>query len=111
VLAPGRSFERYEGWLSAHSSFGVVLLLQLALPSEIPGVVLGLARYSLAKYLVALLLVELPYAFGTVLLGQSFVQRQLTVLVALGTVAALGAALAVRLLHGRLDRLHAPTVS
>jgi uncharacterized membrane protein YdjX (TVP38/TMEM64 family) len=102
VLAPGRSFRPYEQRLTSRTTFGLVVLLQLALPSEIPGVVLGLVRYPLGRYVVALALAELPYAIGTVLLGQSFVERRLLALVSLGAVAALAATLSVRALRRRL---------
>lgn len=73
---------RYKPLLDKQPSFGSVLLFQLALPSEIPGYLLGLARYPLPRYLAALMLAELPYAVGTVLLGIGFVNRDTTTLVA-----------------------------
>jgi uncharacterized membrane protein YdjX (TVP38/TMEM64 family) len=65
----------YEQRIGHDTPFGMVLLFQLALPSEIPGVVLGLARYPLLKYVAALALVEGPYAVATVWLGREFVAR------------------------------------
>lgn len=66
-----------------------VLLFQAALPSEVPGYVLGTAGYPFGRYVVALGLVELPYAVGTVYLGATFVQRQAGnfILVSCGAVA------------------------
>lgn len=101
-LAPGRPVARYEERLRREAPFGLVLLFQLALPSEIPGYVLGLARYPLGRYLAALALAELPYAVGTMLLGASFVSRNIGMLVALGGVAALGATLLARELRQRM---------
>jgi len=66
--------------------FGLVLLFQLALPSEIPGYVLGLVRYSFPKYLLALGLAELPYAVITVYVGAGFVERRSGVVLSLGLV-------------------------
>jgi uncharacterized membrane protein YdjX (TVP38/TMEM64 family) len=101
-VARGRSLERYEKRFSTGTPFGVVLLFQLALPSEIPGYVLGLARYPLGRYLAALAIAELPYAVGTVLLGASFVARRVGSLVSLGAAAALAALLLGRALHRRM---------
>jgi uncharacterized membrane protein YdjX (TVP38/TMEM64 family) len=75
---------KVESRVGRNTPFGVVLLFQLGLPSEIPGYVLGLARYSLPRYLLSLGLAELPYTIATVLLGQSFVERRTNVLLAIG---------------------------
>ena len=64
-LAPWRSLAPYEQRIARDTPFGVVLLFQLALPSEIPGYVLGLMQYPLRRYLLALAIAELPYAVGT----------------------------------------------
>jgi uncharacterized membrane protein YdjX (TVP38/TMEM64 family) len=80
VLAP------YERRLRRDTPFGLALLFQLALPSEIPGVVLGLARYSLPKYLAILALVEGPYAVATVWLGREFVARRVWPFLLVGAV-------------------------
>ncbi|HEY5545402.1 MAG TPA: VTT domain-containing protein [Gemmatimonadaceae bacterium] len=101
-LAPGRSVARYQRRLRREASFGFILLFQLALPSEIPGLVLGLARFPLERYLVALALAELPYAVGTTLLGASFVSRRFGLLLSLGAVAALTAVLLGRAFRRRL---------
>jgi uncharacterized membrane protein YdjX (TVP38/TMEM64 family) len=93
---------QYEERLSRHSSFGLVLLFQLAVPSEIPGYVLGLARYGLRRYLLVLALAELPYAVGTVYLGQSLLEQRTFLLLGLGTLGILFSAWAVRTLRRRL---------
>jgi uncharacterized membrane protein YdjX (TVP38/TMEM64 family) len=84
--------ERYRQRVSAHASFGVVLLFQLALSSEVPGYVLGLARYPLVRYASALALAEIPYAVLTVYIGAGLVERRLALL--------FGAAAAVLLVSG-----------
>ncbi|HEX6317012.1 MAG TPA: VTT domain-containing protein [Gemmatimonadaceae bacterium] len=103
-LAPGRSMDKYLARIREHVTFGFILLFQLALPSEIPGLVLGLARFPLQRYLLALAIAELPYAIGTTLLGASFVSRQFGVLLALGVFAAVSAALLGRALRKRLQQ-------
>jgi uncharacterized membrane protein YdjX (TVP38/TMEM64 family) len=107
-LAPGRSIARYQRRLRREASFGFILLFQLALPSEIPGLVLGLARFPLERYLAALALAELPYAVGTTLLGASFVSRRFGLLISLGAVAALTAFFLGRALRRRLGAPRRP---
>ncbi len=78
--------ERYQQRISARAPFRLVLLFQLALPSEIPGYLLGLARYNLFKFTVALAIAELPFALGTVYLGASFLERRIPLLLAIGAL-------------------------
>ncbi len=103
-LAPGKSIEKYQVKIRQQASFGFILLFQLALPSEIPGLVLGLAHFPLEKYLLALAIAELPYAVGTTMLGASFVSRDFRLLIALGAVAALTAVVLGRELRRRMQR-------
>jgi uncharacterized membrane protein YdjX (TVP38/TMEM64 family) len=100
LVAP-QTRERYTHLLSGRTSFGLVLLFQTALPSEIPGYVLGFARYPLPRYLGALALAELPYAVGTVYLGSSLLARRTVHVVALGVLGALLSLAALRVLQRR----------
>jgi uncharacterized membrane protein YdjX (TVP38/TMEM64 family) len=93
---------RYEERMSRHAPFGLVLLFQLAVPSEIPGYVLGLARYGLRRYLLVLAIAELPYAVGTVYLGASFLEQRPLVLVGLGVFGILFGVWAIHTLRRRL---------
>lgn len=101
-LGAERALADYQHRITRNAPFGVVLLFQLALPSELPGYVLGLAGYPLSRYLAALALVELPYAVGTVLLGAGLVERKLGWIVVLGSAAVLTAVLSIRALQRRL---------
>lgn len=76
-----RDYERRAGRMV---SFGHVLLFQLAVPSEIPGYVLGLAGCRFRTYVAAMALGELPFAIGAVYLGESFLQRNYILLLAIG---------------------------
>ncbi len=96
ALHSGPALERYEHRISHQAPFGLVLLFQLGVPSEIPGYLLGLVRYPFWKYLGALALAELPYAVATIYLGESFIERRIPALVA---VAAAVAALSGWALH------------
>lgn len=80
---------RLERRLGPSTPLGLVLLFQLALPSEIPGYVLGLVRYGFARYLMVLALVELVYAAAMVELGASFLQRRTGTIIAVGTAVVL----------------------
>lgn len=78
---------RYENRIPASSSFIAATLTQLVLPSDISGYFFGLLGYRARIYLGSLALAELPYAFGTVYLGNAFVERQYVLLL---VAAALG---------------------
>ena len=109
TVAPGllgsRRIASFREQLNGRTRFLHVLLLQAALPSEIPGYVLGIARYPFHRYFAALALTELPYALGTIYLGQSFLARRSVLLLALGLVAIVFSATFYRLFrHGLGDR-------
>lgn len=81
---PKEQVEYWEERISRHAPFPVILVFQLAVPSEIPGYVLGTVRYRFPAYLLALSLAELPYVAGTVLLGAGFLNQDYWLMVAVG---------------------------
>ena len=93
----------YRDRLPVQLTFGVVVLLQLALPSELPGYLFGLLRLRFTTYLAALALAEIPFAVGTVLVGESVVEQRGVTLLLLGVV---GAAISVYALLQLRRRLH-----
>jgi uncharacterized membrane protein YdjX (TVP38/TMEM64 family) len=93
---------RVERWVPADASFALVLILQLALPSEIPGYLLGLVRYSPRKYLCALAMAELPYALATVYLGQGLLERRSGLILAAGVVISVLSLTTMRILRTKL---------
>lgn len=101
-LAAPAILQHYERWVSTRMPFGLVLLFQLALPSELPGYLLGLVRFSFPRYCLALALAELPYAVATVLLGAGVVERRLGLLIPVGAAVALLSAVTLAALHRRL---------
>jgi uncharacterized membrane protein YdjX (TVP38/TMEM64 family) len=101
-LTSSRLLARYEERISRRAPFGLVLLFQLAVPSELPGYVLGLARYGLRRYLLVLALAELPYAVGTVYLGVSVLEQRTPVLLGVGVFGILFGAWAFHILRKRL---------
>jgi uncharacterized membrane protein YdjX (TVP38/TMEM64 family) len=102
-LTAEAGLRRLESTVNSQTHFSLVLLLQLALPSEIPGYLLGLVRYPLRRYLAALALAELPYALATVLLGASFLERRSWALLAVGLVLVAGSLFAFQKLRRRLS--------
>ncbi len=102
ALAGTPSPDEYLPYVPREPGWTTVLLLQLALPSEVPGYLCGLLRVRFRVYAGVLAAAELPYAAGAVLMGDSIVRGRAGELLALGAVAALSMLLAYRLLRARL---------
>ncbi|MGH7694285.1 MAG: TVP38/TMEM64 family protein [Gemmatimonadaceae bacterium] len=98
-LTSARTLARYQDKLSDRTPFGLVFLLQMTLPSEIPGYLLGMANYPMSRYVAALALAELPYVLGTVFLGEGLVQRRMAWLLAVGAASILLSVIAWRALQ------------
>lgn len=77
----------FELKVNRNVKFIHILLFQAALPSEIPGYVLGALHYRFSRYFTALAITELPYALGTVYIGVSFLERDSFVFLGLGLCA------------------------
>jgi uncharacterized membrane protein YdjX (TVP38/TMEM64 family) len=88
--------------IGAGASFGVVLLLQLALQSEIPGYVLGTLQYRFRVFAGALALGTLPYAIGAIYIGRFFLDRRPLLLMLVATLAIGLAAWSLRRLRRTL---------
>jgi uncharacterized membrane protein YdjX (TVP38/TMEM64 family) len=101
LASPGL-LARYEERLSHHTPFGLVLLFQLALPSEVPGYLLGLMRYRFLKYFASLALGELPYAVATIYLGAGVMERRVGLVIGVGAATVALSAWTYHLLHRRL---------
>jgi uncharacterized membrane protein YdjX (TVP38/TMEM64 family) len=101
-----RAFSKIDFYLHrtpGDVTFALVLLLCLALPSEIPGYLCGYLGVRIRTYVPALAMAELPYAIGAVMLGQGVAHRQIGWLLAVGFIGALLSLLALRALHKRLE--------
>ena len=59
-------------FLSGKLPFSFVLIVVSSLPAEITGYALGAVRYPFWYFLLALTLVEIPFAFLLVFIGESF---------------------------------------
>ncbi len=84
----------FELRVNRNTRFIHIVLFQTMLPSEIPGYVLGSIRYRFVPFAIALGLVELPFAVGTVYIGDSFLQQRGWLLIAVAAGGALLAAAA-----------------
>jgi uncharacterized membrane protein YdjX (TVP38/TMEM64 family) len=102
-LAGPERLQYYESRLGNRAPFVLILLLHLALQSEIPALLLGLLRYRFERFLLALALAEIPYAVGAVYLGRFFLERQTGLLLAAAAGAIAAAAWAFHTLHRALE--------
>ena len=102
-LAGPDRLDFYSARLGSKAPFGVVLLLHLALQSEIPGLVLGTLGYRFPLFLLALGIAELPFAIGTVYLGSFVLERRTGALLIGGALAAVAAIWAIRALARTLE--------
>ena len=88
LVRPG-ALARYEGWARSGKSLVPMLMLQLAVPSDLASYLFGLVRCRFIIFAAALALAEVPYALGAVYLGASFLERRILPLVALGVAGVL----------------------
>jgi uncharacterized membrane protein YdjX (TVP38/TMEM64 family) len=96
--------EKYQQYASQHMKFWSLLLFCLAVPSEIPGYLLGSIRYPFPKFLAAMAIAETAYALGAVIAGESLLRdKPWPILVSFGVLALL-AAVAGFLLRGMKKR-------
>jgi uncharacterized membrane protein YdjX (TVP38/TMEM64 family) len=103
LVSTGR-LEYYEDRLSARAPFWIILLLQLAVPSEIPGYVLGSLKYRFPAYFLALALAEFPFAIGAVFLSSEFLSRRYWMVAVVG-IAGIGfLAWVIGRLHRELEK-------
>ncbi len=86
LMTPAK-LARYEHKITRDTPFGLVVLFQMATPSEVPGYLLGIVRYSFLRYIAVVAIGELPYAIGTVLLGESFIEQRVLPFILLGAGA------------------------
>jgi uncharacterized membrane protein YdjX (TVP38/TMEM64 family) len=102
AISSGAALARYEKFISQRAPFALVMLFQLAMPSEVPGYLLGLVRYRFWKYLIILALSELPFAVATVYMGAGFLEQRMYLLILVGGAVAAFSGSALYALHRRL---------
>lgn len=101
-LIPREKVDYYSERISSAAGFLTILLFQLGLPSEVPGYVLGAAKYRFPVYLVALAIAELPFAIGAVYLSEGFIERNYMLFIGVGLAGLALSVAAFRLFHHRL---------
>jgi uncharacterized membrane protein YdjX (TVP38/TMEM64 family) len=99
-----RQLDFYLQRVRGELTFALVLLLQLAIPSEIPGYLCGYIGVRRRTYVSALAMAEFPYAVGAVMLGDGVVNRHIGWLVAFGLIGAAFSLFALWVLHKWLDQ-------
>lgn len=70
-------------FLSGKLPFSLVLIIVSSLPAEIVGYALGAVRYPFRSFFLALALVEIPFAFLLVFIGESFFLENVGLLIGL----------------------------
>ena len=93
----------YESRVQRDVRWWMLLLLQLGLPSEIPGYLCGILRVRFRLYLAAVALGEVPYALASVYLGEAFLQRNIALFAMIFIAGAVFFGLAFAMLRRRLD--------
>jgi len=88
-LLPDVLIARYEGRIPTGGRFLPALLVSVSVPSDIGGYFFGLVKYPVRVYFAALLIAEIPYGLGAVLLSDAFLQRRLTVMLIAAGVTGL----------------------
>jgi len=84
--------EKYQEYVGRRTKFWMVLLFCFAVPSEIPGYVLGGIHYSFWKFVIAMAVSEGIYAVLIVLAGESLLSdNPVTLIVIIGALILIGA--------------------
>jgi uncharacterized membrane protein YdjX (TVP38/TMEM64 family) len=95
-LSDREHLDYYTRRISHDTPFSTVALFQLALPSEVPGYVLGTVGYPFIRYIAVQAVLELPWAIGAVYLGDSFIEGRYGIFMALGAAGLIAIAIAAR---------------
>jgi uncharacterized membrane protein YdjX (TVP38/TMEM64 family) len=74
-IIPISEIEYYRKRIAHRASFWIVLLFRLAMPVEIPGYVLGIARYPFWKYLLATAIAYVPFYALTIYAGDALIKK------------------------------------
>lgn len=107
-LVDARALKRYRREVSRETRPWMLLLLQLALPSEVPGYLAGTVRYPFHVYAGIVAAAEIPYALGTVFLGESFLDQNVALFAGILVVGLLASSAALYTLHRRMHARREP---
>ena len=88
----GEKLDAYQKWVGKRMPFWGVLLLCIAVPSELPGYLFGSVRYSFLKFCAAMGIAEAIYAVGVIVVGENLLtEKPLPVLLAIGAIVLVAA--------------------
>lgn len=99
------SFEKikyYREKLPKKKEFLLILLFRFAMPAEIPGYALGIARYNFGKYFLATFLAELPFAIITSYASEALIVNKPAIFIGLVLLAFLIISLMFYFFHKRI---------
>jgi uncharacterized membrane protein YdjX (TVP38/TMEM64 family) len=103
-LVSRQEIEKYETLVSRRMTLWAATLLCLAVPSELPGYLLGALHYPFWKFLIAIAIAEGVYAIGVVVAGESLMEAKPAMLVLTGLALVAVAVGAGYLLRTRRTR-------
>jgi uncharacterized membrane protein YdjX (TVP38/TMEM64 family) len=95
----GPKLAQYKDFVSARMPFWSVLLICLAVPSEIPGYLLGGAHYPFWKFVVAMGIAEAVYALAMVIMGESLIEAEPGVMLGMAALLIAVAVIAMLVLR------------
>ena len=91
-LGYGKTLADYESFVSKRTRFWMILVFCVAVPSEIPGYMLGGVHYPFLKFLAAMGIAEALYALGVVIAGESILDANpMVLLLTAGIMIAIAA--------------------
>jgi uncharacterized membrane protein YdjX (TVP38/TMEM64 family) len=96
--------KKYQQYVSRRMKFWTTFVFCMAVPSELPGYLLGGLHYPFLKFLVAIAIAEAIYAGGIVIAGQSLVAAKplpFVIMIAALVAIAISARLLLRTLKKR----------
>lgn len=67
----------YEHFITEKTSFWIILLFCLAVPSEVPGYVLGTVRYPFFRFIVAMAIAESVSGLAILLIAQNILDQSI----------------------------------
>ncbi|MBD3360194.1 hypothetical protein GF366_00160 [Candidatus Peregrinibacteria bacterium] len=84
-----KKLDHYEKLLPKKTEFGLLVLFRMALPIEVPGYLLGIAKIKFWKYLLITFLAELPIGVFVVYGSDALVERKFEIVLLWSSAAAI----------------------
>jgi len=110
-IISSKKLDNYNKVLAqARESFGLIVLSRFILPSEIPGYLLGIIKYPFARYLIATLIGEIPYALATVYFIDAILRKDVITFLIWGVIWISFALITVRM-YRKITNNQPPTTN